>query len=283
MVPTGPIVEDQPHDVEDLEVDLLLEGVFRLFGHDFRGYQREPVKRRLHAMMKDIGATTISALQEQVLHQPATAAALLRGLSTRPAALFDDPDYYRSLRDAMVPLLRSCPSPRIWVAECVAAEDVCGLAILLAEEGLHDRTQIFATAENPCLLEEASDGSFSLDRLSAYAKNYEESGGKRSLSDYCDERHGRAVFSAQLRSNITWAQYSLATDASFNEFQLIVCRRAMPDFGAYLQRRTLQLFYESMPLFGILSVDRSDGLMAAPFVSRYKPLSAESGLYRRVA
>jgi chemotaxis protein methyltransferase CheR len=276
-------VDDQPHDVEDLEVDLLLEGVFRRFGHDFRGYQREPVKRRLHAMMKDIGAATISALQEQVLHVPATGAALLRALSTRPAALFDDPVYYRSLRDAMVPWLRSCPSPRIWIAECVAAEDVCGLAILLAEEGLHDRTQIFATAENPCLLEEASSGSFSLDRFSAYAKNYEESGGKRSLSDYCDERQGRAVFSEQLRSNITWAQYSLATDASFNEFQLIVCRRAMREFGAYLQRRTLQLFYESMPLFGILSVDRSDGLMAAPFVSRYKPLSTESGLYRRVA
>jgi len=277
------MVREQMPTVEDLEVDLLLEGVFRRFGHDFRGYQREPVKRRLHALMKDIGAGTISALQEQVLHKPETGTALLRALSTRPAALFDDPAYYRSLRDAMVPWLCSCPSPRIWVAECVAAEDVCSLAILLAEEGLHGKTQIFATAENPCLLEEASVGSFSLDRLSAYEKNYEASGGKRALSDYCDEREGRAVFSAQLRSNITWAQYSLATDASFNEFQLIVCRRAMPEFGAHLQRRALQLFYESMPLFGILSVDRSDGLMAAPFVSRYKPLVNGSGLYRRVA
>ncbi|RJF94990.1 CheR family methyltransferase [Noviherbaspirillum saxi] len=268
--------------VEDLEIDLLLEGVYRYFGHDFRGYQRESVKRRLHGLMQETGAATVSALQERVLHDPDAGAGLLRALSPRPTALFDDPAYYRSLRDVMVPWLRSCPSPKIWVAECVSAEEVCALDILLVEEGLHGRTQIFATAENPALLDEASSGRFAVERLPEYAENYRESGGRASLSDYCGRQQGRSIFSEELRSNITWAQYSLATDASFNEFQLIVCRHALPDFGAYLQRRTLQLFYESMPVFGILSVDRSDGLMAAPFVSRYKPLSMESGLYRRV-
>ncbi len=275
---------EHAQSVENLEIDLLLEGIARRFGHDFRGYQRAPLRTRLHALMRDAGVATVSALQERVLHDAATGDALLRALAARPAALFDDPAYFRALREVMVPWLRSCPSPRVWVAECVSVEEVCALSILLAEEGLHDRTQVFATAENEALLREASSGGFALDRLPQYAQNYRDSGGRADLADYyyCEDG-GRAVFSAQLRSNITWAQYSLATDASFNEFQVIVCRRALPDFGARLQRRTLQLFYDSMPLFGILGVGRSDGLDTMPFALRYKAISTQRGLYRRVA
>lgn len=272
--------------LEDLEIDLLLEGVFRCFGHDFRGYQRDAVKRKLHAFMRSRELRTVSALQEQALHEPEVGAALLRALSLRPGALFDDPAYFQLLRRTMVPWLRSFPSPRIWLAECASAEDVYGMAILLAEEKLLDRTQIFATAENDVLLAEASEGGFAAEHLASYERNYRESGGMAELGAYCARQGERAVFSEQLRGNIVWAQYSLATDASFNEFQMIICRRAMPDFGAYLKRRTLQLFYESMPVFGMLSVDRvgrGDGLDAAPFVSRYKPISSELGLYRRVA
>lgn len=269
--------------VEDLEIDLLLEGVFRHFGHDFRGYRRDVVKRKLFELMQSLALRTVSALQEQVLHDPVTGAALLRALSLRPGALFDDPAYFQMLRQTMVPWLRSFPSPRIWLAECATAEDVYGMAILLSEEKLLDRTQIFATAENDALLAEASDGGFATGHLERYAHNYRESGGRADLNAFCARRGERTVFSEHLRSNIVWAQYSLATDASFNEFQMIVCRRAMPDFGAYLKRRTLQLFYESMPMFGILSVDQGNGLDAVPFVSRYKPISSELGLYRRIA
>lgn len=269
--------------VEALEIDLLLEGVFRHFGHDFRGYQRDAVSRKLLGLMQELKLRTVSALQERVLHDPATGADLLRALSLRPGALFDDPAYFQLLRQTMVPWLRSFPSPRVWLAECASAEDVYGMAILLAEEELLDRTQIFATAENDALLAEASEGGFAGEHFAGYERNYRESGGRADLSAYCARQGERAVFSEHLRSNIVWAQYSLATDASFNEFQMIICRRAMPDFGAYLKRRTLQLFYESMPVFGILSVDTGDGLDTAPFVSRYKPISSDLGLYRRVA
>jgi chemotaxis protein methyltransferase CheR len=277
-------VSEKPQTVEDLEIDLLLEGVFRCYGHDFRGYRRDALKRRLQPLMRDAGLASVSALQEKVLHDPACGARVLRALSERPASLFDDPGYFRQLREAMTPWLRSCPSPRIWVAESVCAEDVCALSILLSEEGLHGKTHLFATAENEDLLREASSGRFALARSAEYLYNYRASGGKRELSDYFkreDDSSGR--FSAELRSNITWAQYSLASDASFNEFQMIVCRRALPDFGAHLRRRTLQLFYDSMPLFGILSVDLKEEMAAAPFVRRYKPVAEDCGLYRRIA
>jgi chemotaxis protein methyltransferase CheR len=160
---------------------------------------------------------------------------------------------------------------------------VCTLAILLAEEGLYDKTQIFATAANESLLQEARAGEFPLHRWREYAENYRKCGGRADFTDYCCEARGKGVFNTGLRANITWAQYSLATDASFNEFQLIVCRNALSDFGSTLYRRTLQLFYDSMPLFGILSVDSKAGMRATPFVSRYKAIAEEKGLYRRVA
>jgi len=274
---------ESAQSVEDLEIDLLLEGVYRRFGQDFRGYRREILRSRVHALMRSEGVGTVSLLQDRVMHDEAAGKAVLRALSRRPAALFDDPAYFRALREAMVPWLRSCPSPKVWIAECGSTEDVCALSILLAEEGLHDRTQIYATAVNDTVLEEARTGMFALHRWPEYAENYRKCGGRADFADYCHEQDGKGVFSAELRANVTWAQYSLATDASFNEFQLIVCRKALPDFGVALHRRTLQLFYDSMPLFGILSVDCSDGLNAAPFVSRYKALYQEQGLYRRVA
>lgn len=216
------------------------------------------------------------------MHNAATSSALLRALSMRRAALFENPAYFAALRTAIVPWLRSCPAPKVWVAECVCAEEVCALAILLAEEGLYDKTQIFATAANEDLLREAREGGFALACLPEYARNYRDSGGRRELTDYCSQSGDMAVFSPQLLGNITWAQYNLATDASFNEFQLILCRSALPEFGMPLRRRTLQLFYDSMPIFGILGTGYDGGLDATPFVSRYQPLAREQGVYRRV-
>lgn len=269
--------------VEDLEIDLLLEGVHRRFGQDFRGYRRKALRGRLHALMYAAGVHTVSALQDRVLHDAAASALLLRTLSARPAALFDEPGYFLALREKVLPWLRSCPSPKIWIAECASAEEVCALSILLAEEGLLEKAQIFATVGNDVLLQDARTGAFPLNRWPAYAESYRRSGGKADFAAYCCEEQGKGIFSAELRANVTWAQYSLATDASFNEFQLIVCRRALSEFGAALQRRALQLFYDSMPLFGILSVDCDDGLNATPFMSRYKAISEAQGLYRRVA
>jgi len=275
-------VKDCAESVEDLETDLLLEGVYRRFGHDYRGYRREALKAKLRALMAAMGIGTISGLQDRVMHDVAASDAMLRALSERPAMFFDDPAYFHALREAMVPWLRSCPSPRIWLAECVSAEEVGALAIMLAEEDLHSKTEIFATAENEALLQQASECSFALDRWAEYEEHYRKCGGKARLADYCQKEKDRAIFSSQLRSNITWAQYSLATNASFNEFQLIVCRRALPDFGTALRRRTLQLFYDSMPLFGLLSVDYTEELRTAPFGSRYKSIAEGQGLYRRV-
>lgn len=270
-------------DVEDLEIDLLLDGVFRRFGHDFRGHRRDGLRTRLHRLMAQRRLPTVSALQDSVMHDAEAADALLRTLGAQPVALFDQPGHFRALRETLVPWLRSCPAPRIWIAECVCAEQAATLAILLAEERLADRTRIFATAANESLLREASSGAFAFDRLAEYADNYRKSGGRAELTDYIGEHEGRAVFGNALLANVTWAQYSLATDASFNEFQLILCRGVMSDYGMPLRHRVLRLFDQSMPLFGILSIGRAGDLETVPLAARYRSIAQRQGLYRRIA
>jgi chemotaxis protein methyltransferase CheR len=269
--------------VEELEIDLLLEGVFQRFGYDFRGYQRGPLRSKLHQLMQSGGLKTVSALQERVMHDEAASDAFLRALSVRPAGLFDDPEHCLALRLALGPWLRSCPSPKVWIAECGSVEEAGTLAILLAEEDLYSKTRIFATLANEALLRDARKGSFALDRFSEYQENYRRSGGRHRLADYCVEDNGRMYFRTGVLANVTWAQYNLATDASFNEFELIVCRSALGDFGSALRRRALQLFHESLPLFGMLSVDEKSALEDAAFAGRFKAICAESGLYRRIA
>jgi chemotaxis protein methyltransferase CheR len=275
--------EGDAHAVtEALEIDLLLEALFQRFGIDFRAYERATLREKLHAVMGELGLATVSQLQDRALHHPQSRAALLRILSVRPALLFDDPLQARQLRSVLAPALRASALPRVWLAECAGAEEAWSLAILLADEQLHARTEIFATVANEDMLAEVSEASIPMDRMEDYQQNYLKSGGTANLADFFEVRGKRAVLLPALRNRITWAQYSLVTDASFNEFHLIVCRRALGDFGPALRRRTLQLFHDSLALFGVLGLDRplddSDLLRA-----NYVPVIAHQPWYKRIA
>lgn len=267
--------------LETLEIDLLLEAIFQHFGYDFRGYRRESLQRKLRDFLQTAGLETISALQASILHNPSAGSQLLQALGERSTALFSDPEHFHALRNVLRSWLHSCPIPKIWIAECATAEDVFALAILLHEEELYEKAQIFATSTNEILLEQAARGMFDLERLELYVHNYRASGGSRSLTDYFDTIGSKGVFASQLRTNITWAQYNLSTDASFNEFELILCRNALDEFGPALKRRSLQLFHDSSVRFGILSIDGSDAQDAAAVTAGYTALS-NKGLYRRV-
>lgn len=268
--------------LEDLEIMLLLEAIYQRFGDDFRGYQKEIIRRKLHAFMIAHDIATISGLQDRVLHDNTYIDALLCALDAHPAGLFDHPKHMRELRKTLIPLLRSSPAPKIWIAECSAAEDVYAIAIILMEEGVYHKTQIFATSANAMLLNSAREATFPLEKLALYDENYLRAGGMESLADYYIEINGNAVFRAELNRNITWAQYNLGTDASFNEFELIVCRGSLNDYASRLRRRALQIFYDSLPAFGILSVADADYTDLTPFISRYNALSAKQGLYQKI-
>jgi chemotaxis protein methyltransferase CheR len=267
---------------EELEIDLLLEALFQRYGFDFRAYDRPALRRKLHQVMHGRELSTVSSLQDRVLHDPRACSALLRALSVQPALLFDDPEQARQLRIVLASCLRASAVPKVWLAECAGAEEAWSLAILLAEEQLHLRTEIFATVANEELLAEVSNASFPMERMAEYQDNYLKSGGKANLADYFEIRGKRATLTPHLRNRITWAQYNLVTDASFNEFQVIICRRALPDFGPVLRQRVLKLFHESLSLFGVLGLDREidDG---DAFGASYQAIFPHQAWYKRIA
>jgi len=267
---------------EELETDLLLEALFQRFGFDFRAYERATLKRKLHALMRARSLATVSQLQDGALHDPDTRAALLRKLSVQPAYLFDDPQHTRQLRSVLASCLRASAVPKVWLAECAGAEEAWSLAILLADEQLHARTEIFATVANEEMLADVADASIPMERMEEYQENYLKSGGTSNLIDYFDVKGKRAMLRPHLRNRITWAQYNLVTDASFNEFQLILCRRALPDFGPMLRQQTLKLFHDSLSLFGVLGLDRELGEGDALY-PHYQAVFAHQPWYKRIA
>jgi chemotaxis protein methyltransferase CheR len=276
----GNTVDDISQTVEDIEIDLLLDGVFRRYGEDFRAYEQRSLRGKMYEFMQARGLETVSALQNLVLHDPLAASDLCQAFVMRQSALFDDVDEFSALREMVGSLLGSYVAPKIWIAECLCAEDVFSFAILLTEAGHFDKSLIFATCSNEALLQEIKKGEFSPDRIPAYEENYRQSGGRRSFADYYEIRDGRAVFLDSLQSRIIWAQYNLSTDSSFNEFQFISCRKSYSTFGKSLQRRILGLFHDSLSRFGILNVPAGSELEFSSLLMHYKELGRR-GIYRR--
>lgn len=273
-----------PSSVEELELELLLEALFQCHGYDFRGYDRAVVARKAQALRLHLGVTTISALQSRVLHEEDTYNALLRALYVEPALVFDDALEVSMLRLSLGASLHGAALPRVWLADCAGAQQAWTLAILLEQEQLAPRTEIYATVASDAMLVDAQQASLPMARLDELQANYARSGGAGKLIDYfdvgADGQH--AVLKPHLASRITWAQYNLVTDASFNEFQMILGHRALPDFGALLRKRVLQLFDDSLAPFGMLALDRplDDH---DPLARHYKPLLAHPSWYKRVA
>lgn len=266
---------------EELELELLLEAVYQRFGFDFRGYARPRLRDKLSTLLRTRGLATISSLQERVLHQAGVAQEVVRALSVPPATLFDLPEDTRRLRSALGDSLRPTALPKVWLAEPAGVAEAWTLAILLAEEKLYGRTEVFATLASDELLLEARTASLPVDQLAQSQAQYEASGGSGRLSDYFEVLNGEARLLPRLRERITWTQYSLVTDASFQEFHGIVCRRALPDFGPLLRQRVLRLFRDSLSLFGVIGLDRELGAADAG-VMDYQPLFEDGGWYKRV-
>jgi len=268
--------------VEDVELALLAQGLYLVRGEDFRGYELSMLRTRLHDFMAAYRLQTVSALQDVVLHDQALSNELVRVLHARSTALFEDIEYQRALRRLMQRDLRSWPAPNIWLSECDSVEEVLSLAILLEEEGLYDRSRIFVTNASQHILDNMMLGRFPMASLDTYEANYRRVGGNASVADYCERQGDTLSIAPRLRRHIVWAQSDLSSDASFNEFQLVVCRHAMKKFGGPLRHRSLRVFDESLSAFGILSVDPETETDLRMVAGRYKTIEPTLGLYRRL-
>ena len=269
-------------DLERLEIELLLEGVFRHYGFDFRSYAYASIRRRLWKRVEGEGLTTISELQARILHDPDTMERLLLDLSVNVTAMFRDPSFYKEFREKIIPLLRTYPFIRIWHAGCSTGEEVFSMAILLEEEGLYDRSRLYATDINDVVLQRAKQGIFPLDRMQEYTENYLRAGGTRSFSEYYTAKYDGALFSPALTRNIVFSQHNLVTDRSFSEFHVIFCRNVLIYFDKELQNRVHALFYDSLVMLGILALGSKESLKFSQYEPCYEKVSATEKLYRKV-
>jgi chemotaxis protein methyltransferase CheR len=269
--------------VEALELELLLEAIYRHHGYDFRGYARTSIRRRIAKLMRDEQRSTISGLQERVLHDASAWDRFLQGISVNVSAMFRDPHFFLAFRRLAIPLLRTYPFLRIWQAGCSLGEEAYSLAILLEEEGLYDRSLIYATDINEATLRQAREAIFPADLMQKYTQNYLLSGGRRSFSEYYTARYDYAVMRPSLKRNIVFSQHNLVSDGAFNEFNVIMCRNVMIYFSRELQERTHALFYNSLVTFGILGLGAKESLRLLPQESLYEPLETGEKLYRRIA
>jgi chemotaxis protein methyltransferase CheR len=272
----------QRDDVDEIELALLLEGVYRRYGFDFREYAPASLRRRVWRRVHAEGLSTISALQDKLLHDSACMERLLLDLSINVTAMYRDPTFYVTFREKVVPLLRTYPFTRIWVAGCSTGEEVYSLAILLAEEGVYERTRIYATDINESVLDRARAGVFPLDKMREYTENYIKAGGQRAFSEYYLAKYDGAQFQRSLVENVVFAQHNLVSDRSFNEFNVVVCRNVMIYFDRALQDRVHRHFYESLAMFGVLALGAKESIKFSPFEDRFEDLDANERLYKKV-
>ena len=278
-----PVAPQPGGELERIEIELLLEAIDRHYGFDFRGYALGSLRRRLWRTAAEEGVQSISGLQEKVLHDPEAMERLLTGLSVNVTTMFRDPTFYVAFREHVVPLLRTYPFIRIWNAGCSSGEETYSLAILLQEDGLYDRARIYATDFNSDVLARARAGELPLDRMQEYTQNYQQAGGTRDFSAYYAVQGGIAKLDAGLSKHVVFAQHNLASDRSFNEFNVVLCRNVLIYFGRDLQRHVHRLFYDSLGRFGVLGLGQKETLRFTGLEDSYEELDAREKLYRKVA
>jgi chemotaxis protein methyltransferase CheR len=274
---------DHDPELERLELELLLEAVHQRYGYDFRGYARASLRRRLWRRVDLEGLRTLSGLQERVLHDPAAMDRLLNDLSINVTAMFRDPGFHAALRGLVFPPLRTVPFVRVWVAGCSSGEEVVSIAIALREQGMLERTRIYATDMDAAVLARARQGCFPLDKLRDYTRNYLAAGGAEAFSAYYTVAGDQAVFDPELLRDVVFAQHNLAMDRSFNEFDLVLCRNVLIYFGRELQDRVLTLFDESLVRRGVLALGRKETLRGTALEARYEPVDEAEKIYRKRA
>ncbi|THF76582.1 CheR family methyltransferase [Cohnella fermenti] len=266
---------------EKLEAELLLEALYRKYGCDFRQYAQSSLMRRLNNVRLQAGAKSLSELIPLVLHDQAFANGMVQDILVTVTEMFRDPPFFAELRTKIVPILKTYPFVKIWLAGCATGEEAYSMAIVLQEEGFYDRVQIYATDMNERSLEIAGEGIYPAESLRSYTANYHASGGRSSFSDYYVANYRMAKFRDELKRNIVFSNYNLVTDHPFGEMHLIVCRNVLIYFNRELQAQVLGLFDASLVHRGLLCLGSKETLDFTPYASKYETLSPKWKIYRQ--
>lgn len=255
--------------------------MFRVYGFDFRNYSYPSLKRRILHRVQSENAQTISELQGMILYRPEVMKRLLNDFSINVTEMYRDPTFFKSFRENVIPHLRKLPFIRIWHAGCSSGEEAYSMAIMLHEEGLLEKTRIYATDMNEDILLRAQEGTIPLHYMQLYTRNYHQAGGQKEFSEYYTVHNNFVVLHPYLKKNIVFALHNLVTDHSFNEFQVIICRNVLIYFNKQLKERVYQLFYQSLSENGFLGLGNKESITGSDFAPAFQEIDTQEKIYQK--
>lgn len=273
--------EEKINSTENIEIRLLLEGVFLKYGYDFRDYGKAHAKRRILHRLGLSDLKTISDLQAKVLHDESFFQLLLHDLSINTTEMFRDPDFFKEIREQVVPILKTYPYFKAWHAGCSTGEEVYSMAIILSEEDLYNRAQLYATDFNHTALRKAKEAIYPAGNMKEYTRNYIKAGGKSSFADYYSARYDSAIINKHLKKNIVFSDHNLVTDSVFGEMHMVMCRNTLIYFNKSLQDRAIKLFYDSLIPGGFLCLGSKESLTFSAHRDLFEPFNQKLKIFRK--
>jgi chemotaxis protein methyltransferase CheR len=273
----------QPPDVEteEIEIRLFLEAIHARYGYDLRNYAEASMRRRVRVALTNSGLPHLGELQHAVLHDKELFARVVEDLTVRVSEMFRDPSFYLAFRRDLVPLLRTYPTLKIWHCGCATGEEVYSTAIILEEEGLYDRAQIYATDLSLRALDQSRLGIYSEERIEAFRDAYRRSGGTRDLSEYTTAGYGRIAFREHLRKSVLFFQHDLVSDHAFGEMNVVFCRNVLIYFGASLRERVIDKLTESVRPGGFLCLGSAERLREGKQAADFTEFAPKERIYQR--
>ncbi|MFN3404569.1 MAG: CheR family methyltransferase [Cytophagaceae bacterium] len=266
---------------EEKLIEEFLNEIFLKYGYDFREYSTASITRRIKRFKELRSGKNWIEFQDQVLTDEKYFGEFLREVTVNVTEMFRDPSFYKALREQVIPQLKTYPFIRIWDAGCSTGEETYSLAILLYEEGLYDKCQIYATDINQQVVKKAKEGVFTLQQIKEFTSNYHASGGKEEFSNYFTAKYNNVVMHDFLKKNMVFSAHNLVSDGSFNEFHLIICRNVLIYFKRELQDRVIKLFYESLPAFGFLGLGNKETLSVSDYRNKFIEIDKIEKIYKR--
>lgn len=267
--------------IQDIEINLLLDGIQQVYGYDFREYAEASLNRRLTSWLGKSGFSNFSDAQGNVLRNHAQFEKMLCEITVNVTEMFRDPPFFKAIREKVIPLLKTYPFIKIWHAGCATGEEAYSMAIILQEEGLAGRYRMYATDINAEVLNKAKDGIYSLQDMQKYTRNYQQSGGKSSFSDYYTARYDRAILEPKLKEQIVFAEHNLAVDGDFGEMHLILCRNVLIYFKQPLKERIYTLFDSCLAPGGYLCLGTKETLEGRAISHRYNEIANRLRIYQK--
>jgi chemotaxis protein methyltransferase CheR len=267
---------------ENLEIDLFLDAMYKKYGYDFRNYSRASIKRRIEHRLKLSNIKNISAMQHQLINDWDFFETVLRDFSINVTEMFRDPSFYKAMREEIIPRVKNLQQINIWHAGCATGEEVYSMAILLKEEGIYDKTRIYATDFNKDVLEKAKQGVYPAKLLKQYILNYREAGGVESFADYYSARYELVLMNSSLRKNILFSDHNLTCDTVFGEMDIIICRNVMIYFNIELQNHVFKLFLDALGKPGFLCLGSKETVSISDYANNFDAIDRKERIYQKV-